>query len=455
MAHSVCVVVWDEAGMTDDRDFLRLVGRIEQARAGLVMVGDDGQANGPVGPASRRRSPGWNAALPMLQHLDKDRRRGRHRGARCARTAARRQCWRRGRLVPHRAAGSTRRPIGTGRCGGPLKAGPLGWKPVVTPAIFAYRRSNVAEFDPKMAREVMVEQGRVGGPEVHGMAVSGPGESSGPIPDVQMVNSQRATVIAVNQAWQIIDLRADDGHLLPGIQGDKDSTVLPSPMPPPFTARKAPLSTPDMCWPTAAAGSWRAWRCPGPSRPPSGSSPQRTTQPWPSRNSRPTEQHERHYRWAIDTGLPPTTEAQQLEQDLDQRQRANVLAIAAHEKTGHGSERTRAAIAVELDRYRAGDGGPAAGIQLPWPEPRSMYPSPIWSVAWTSQSRGLWQHFLPQSLTVRPASVRRFERESAYSSWATDGQVVNCAPVNTDCSENLLSLPSRQSGQLTQSLRSW
>jgi hypothetical protein len=45
--------------------------------------------------------------------------------------------------------------------------------------------------------------------------------STAPIPDVGMVNSQRAIVIAVNEVWPMIDLRADDGRLLPGIQGDE------------------------------------------------------------------------------------------------------------------------------------------------------------------------------------------------------------------------------------------
>jgi hypothetical protein len=45
--------------------------------------------------------------------------------------------------------------------------------------------------------------------------------STAPIPDVGMVNSDRATVIAVNEAWQMIDLRADDGRPLAGIRGDE------------------------------------------------------------------------------------------------------------------------------------------------------------------------------------------------------------------------------------------
>jgi hypothetical protein len=64
-------------------------------------------------------------------------------------------------------------------------------------------------------------------------------------------------------------------------------------------------------------------------------------------------QQEHRPRWAIDTGLPITADARAHEQDLDQRQLANVLAIAAHERTGSDSERSSAVIAAELDRYRA------------------------------------------------------------------------------------------------------
>ena len=86
-------------------------------------------------------------------------------------------------------------------------------------ALYAYQRSNVAELN-RLAREVMVDSGRVSGPEVHGL-VRRQGDLYHAIADVGMVNSQRATVITVNEAWQMIDLRADDGHLRPGIRGDE------------------------------------------------------------------------------------------------------------------------------------------------------------------------------------------------------------------------------------------
>jgi hypothetical protein len=87
-------------------------------------------------------------------------------------------------------------------------------------ALYAYQRSNVAELN-RLAREVMVDSGRVSGSEVHGLAVGDRVISTARIPDLGMVNSQRATVIAVNNAWQTIDLQADDGHLLSGIRGDE------------------------------------------------------------------------------------------------------------------------------------------------------------------------------------------------------------------------------------------
>jgi hypothetical protein len=89
-------------------------------------------------------------------------------------------------------------------------------------------------------------------------------------------------------------------------------------------------------------------------------------------------QQDRRPRWAIDTGLPATADAQQRERDLDQRQRANVLAIAAHERTGSDSERTRAVIAAELDRHRARlDDGDRLHVSQPpvWPRPEWSQPS--------------------------------------------------------------------------------
>ena len=246
----------------------------------------------------------------------------------------------------------------------------------MTPLSFAYQRSNVAELN-RLAREVMVDSGRVAGPEVHGLAVGDRVISTAPIPDVGMVNSQRATVIAVNEAWQMIDLRADDGRLFPGIQGDElDRLALGYAT----TVHRSQGATVDTGH-VLADGGGRELAYVAMSR------ARQATHIYTTADDTAVAvedltadwQQERRPRWAIDTGLPATADAQQHEQDLDQRQRANVLAIAAHERTGPDSERTRAAIAAELDRYRARlepIDRPYARRELAWPEPGSIRPSP-------------------------------------------------------------------------------
>ncbi len=242
-------------------------------------------------------------------------------------------------------------------------------------ALFAYQRSNVAELN-RLAREVMVDSGRVSGPEVHGLAVGDRVISTAPIPDVGMVNSERATVIAVNEAWQMIDLRADDGRLLAGIRGDElDRLDLGYAT----TVHRSQGATVDTGH-VLADGGGRELAYVAMSRAREATHIYTTaddtavavedlTADW---------QQERRPRWAIDTGLPATADAQQHEQDLDQRQRANVLAIAAHERTGSDSERTRAAIAAELDRYRARlEPVDPPQVRRPpaWPEPEWRQPA--------------------------------------------------------------------------------
>ena len=189
-----------------------------------------------------------------------------------------------------------------------------------------------------------VDPGRVSGPEVHGLAVGDKVISTAPIPDVQMVNSQRATVIAVNEAWQMIDLRADDGQLLPGIQGDEldrlDLGVCDHRSP--FAGR-----TVDTGHVLADRGG-RELAYVAMSRPGEATDIYTTVddQPWLSRTSRPTGSRSADPGGRSTPAYNPPPKPQRLEQDLDQRQRANVFAIAAHEKTTQGSERTRAAIAA-------------------------------------------------------------------------------------------------------------
>ena len=123
-----------------------------------------------------------------------------------------------------------------------------------------------------------------------------------------MVNSQRATVIAVNEAWQMIDLRADDGRLLPGIQGDElDRLALGYAT----TVHRSQGATVDTGH-VLADGGGRELAYVAMSRAREATHIYTTaddtavavedlTADW---------QQERRPRWAIDTGLPATADAQ-------------------------------------------------------------------------------------------------------------------------------------------------
>jgi hypothetical protein len=222
----------------------------------------------------------------------------------------------------------------------------------------------------------MVDWGRVSGPEVHGFAAGDRVISTAPIPGVGMVNSQRATVIAVNEAWQMIDLRADDGRLLPGVQGDElDRLALGYAT----TVHRSQGATVDSGH-VLADGGGRELAYVAMSR------SRHATHIYTAADDTAVAVEdlttdwlqERRPRWAIDTGLPATPDARAKEQDLDQRQRANVLAIAAHERTAPDSDRIRAAIAAELDRYRARlepVDRPQVLHRSGWPEPGRTYPT--------------------------------------------------------------------------------
>ena len=178
----------------------------------------------------------------------------------------------------------------------------------------------------------MVDSGRVSGPEVHGLAVGDRVISTAPIPDVGMVNSQRATVIAVNEAWQMIDLRADDGQLLPGIRGDElDRLDLGYAT----TVHRSQGATVDTGH-VLADGGGRELAYVAMSR------ARHATHIYTTADDTAVAvedltadwQQERRPRWAIDTGLPATADARAQEQHLGSAERANILSIAGHERVG-------------------------------------------------------------------------------------------------------------------------
>jgi ATP-dependent exoDNAse (exonuclease V) alpha subunit len=360
------VVVLDEGGMTNDLDMVRLVNRIERAGAKLVVVGDDRQL-GPVGPG------GAMGALvdrhpEMLHVLDQNHRQhDPHERAALEELRARNvgvaADWydQHGRVHCQPDSDTTRRYA--------VEAWAADMAEGKNTALFAHQRANVAELNG-LARETMLDQGRVFGPEVHGFAVGDRVVATQPIPGVKMVNSERATVIAVNPAWGLIDLQGDDGRLLPGIQGDELDRLDYGYATTVHRSQGATVETAHVL----ADGGGRELAYVAMSR------ARETTEVYVVADDlemaledlKVEWKSERRPRWAIDTGLPSTTEARDRQQELDQAQIANVLAIARHERTGPGEERQRAAIDAQLAAYRTqldGVGPPAPTSAQEWDYP--------------------------------------------------------------------------------------
>jgi hypothetical protein len=367
---AMTVVILDEAGMTDDLDLLRLVGKVELAQAKLVMVGDDRQL-GPVGPGGAMRA--LVERHPSMLHTLDENRRQVDIGQRAA--------------LEQLRAGNVGVAVSWYHAAGTIHTEPdrdwtlrrsvEGWAADIDAgrdaALFAYQRRNVAELN-RLAREMMVDSGRVSGPEVHGLAVGDRVISTAPIPDVGMVNSERATVIAVNEAWQMIDLRADDGRLLAGIRRSELDRLELGYATTVHRSQGATVETGHVL--SDGGGRELAYVAMSRARQATHIYTTADDSAVAVEDLKADWQQERRPRWAIDTGLPVTADARAHEQDLDQRQRANVLAIAAHERTGSESERTRAVIAAELDRYRAQlDQVDSPPVRRPgWPQPERREP---------------------------------------------------------------------------------
>jgi ATP-dependent exoDNAse (exonuclease V) alpha subunit len=211
------LVILDEAGMTDDPDMLRLTGRIEKAGAKMVVVGDDRQL-GPVGPG------GAMGALvsrhpEALQTLSENLRQ---------RDPEERLVLERLRSGNVATAVSWYRDHGRIRCGWDrdetLEGAVAGWAADTAAgreaALLAYQRRNVSALNAG-ARHWMAEQGRLSGPELGGFQAGDRVVATSPIPGL-LVNSERATVIAIHTGDGLLDLRTEGGAVVRLTASDLD-----------------------------------------------------------------------------------------------------------------------------------------------------------------------------------------------------------------------------------------
>jgi ATP-dependent exoDNAse (exonuclease V) alpha subunit len=172
------LVVLDEAGMTDDPDMLRLAGRISDAGAKLVVVGDDRQL-GPVGPGGaigalvQRHPEALQTLGENLRQVDPAERKTLEqlRSGNVANAVR----W-------YQEHGRIR--VGVDRDEA-LERAVAGWVEDMTAgreaALFAYQRRDVAALNAG-AREWMAEQGRLSGPELGGFQAGDRVVSTSPIP---------------------------------------------------------------------------------------------------------------------------------------------------------------------------------------------------------------------------------------------------------------------------------
>jgi ATP-dependent exoDNAse (exonuclease V) alpha subunit len=208
-----CVVILDEAGMTDDVDLARLTTHAQLAGAKLIVVGDHRQL-GAVGPG------GALAALvarhpDAVHHLTENRRQTNPE----ERDAL--EQLRDGdisRALDWYAAHDRLRPVADRESA--VQAAVDGWAADTVAgaeaALLAWRRANVAELNSR-AQAWMAASGRLTGPEL----TTGDGVSYragdrvvalAPDRDAGLVTSRRATVTYVDVDTAAVMLRADDGR---------------------------------------------------------------------------------------------------------------------------------------------------------------------------------------------------------------------------------------------------
>jgi hypothetical protein len=207
------VLVLDEAGMASDRDVAFLLDRARLAGTKVVMVGDDRQL-GAIGPGGalgalvERHGGVLHTLHQNVRQLDKRERRAliELRGGDVGKAVE--FYVSAGRVVVEPSRSGALAQL-TERWAHDVASG----KHV---AMFAWRRANVAELN-RLARELMVAQGRVIGPELRGsggaryaagdrIVTLAPGARG------EVVTSERGVVLSVDLERQGLTARMEDGR---------------------------------------------------------------------------------------------------------------------------------------------------------------------------------------------------------------------------------------------------
>jgi hypothetical protein len=215
-------------------------------------------------------------------------------------------------------------------------------------ALFAYQRRNVADLNTG-ARGWMAQRGRLSGPEIRGFRAGDRVVATSPVPGV-LVNSERATVVAVNQREEHLDVQTDDGRRVRLAAADLDRLDYGYAT----TVHRSQGVTIDRAH-VYVDGGGRELAYVAMSR------ARETSQVYVVADDTAMAaedlirdwRRERRPTWAIDTGLPATGDlTQEAVAAMTEEERSRVGAIAFAETAGT-DDRQREALARQLGRYRA------------------------------------------------------------------------------------------------------
>jgi conjugative relaxase-like TrwC/TraI family protein len=207
------VLVLDEAGMAGDRDIAFLLDHARMSGAKVVMVGDDRQLGAvSVGGAMGALIERHGGIVHVLQQNVRQHNQAEQEALAELRagevTRAVEFYLEQDRVTTERTRDETLHKLVDQWANDALAGRDV--------AMFAWRRANVAELN-RLARERMVEEGRVTGPEV--VAPGGTRFAAGdrivtlaPLAHGQIVTSERGVVIAVGQDQDHLMVRLENGR---------------------------------------------------------------------------------------------------------------------------------------------------------------------------------------------------------------------------------------------------